>query len=149
MVSRASFWMIPTVSGALVVISPATMARLVVTSVSQATRLVGSCLRQKSRTASEIWSATLSGWPMETDSLVNSRRSLTAGSEGKRTGYPGDEEVYLIARRLGRMPGLFYVGSPGRRRSGFGEGVISLDRDQGVSLARPVPVDSAMSIEQK
>src|SRR5262245_7431008 len=80
MVSRASFWMTPTLSGALVVISPATMARLVVTSVSQATRLVGSCLRQKSRTASEIWSATLSGWPIDTDSLVNRKRSLTADS---------------------------------------------------------------------
>src|SRR5262245_26843498 len=57
------------------------MARLVVTRVSQATRLVVSCLRQKSRTASEIWSATLSGWPMETDSLVNRKRSLTADSE--------------------------------------------------------------------
>src|SRR5205823_7842764 len=79
-VSRASRWMTPTVRGALVVISPATMARLVVTSVSQATRLVGSWLRQKSRTASEIWSATLSGWPMDTDSLVKRNRSLTAGS---------------------------------------------------------------------
>ena len=32
---------------------------------------VGSALRQWSRIASLIWSATLSGWPMETDSLVN------------------------------------------------------------------------------
>src|SRR6476469_1500580 len=78
-VSRASLWTVATVSGALVVISPATTARLVVTSVSQATRLVGSCDRQKSRTASEIWSATLSGWPMDTDSLVNRKRSLTEG----------------------------------------------------------------------
>ena len=44
---------------------------LVVTNVSQATRLAGSCARQKSRIASLTWSATLSGWPMETDSLVN------------------------------------------------------------------------------
>src|SRR5688500_5798504 len=43
----------------------------VVTSVSQATRDLGSTLRIASRIASEIWSATLSGWPMETDSLVN------------------------------------------------------------------------------
>src|SRR5437588_3624896 len=56
---------------ALVVISPATTARSVVTSVSQATRLVGSVLRQWSSTASLIWSATLSGWPIDTDSLVN------------------------------------------------------------------------------
>src|SRR4051812_34898364 len=43
----------------------------VVTSVSHATRLLGSCVRIASRIASEIWSATLSGWPMVTDSLVN------------------------------------------------------------------------------
>src|SRR5688572_28741413 len=43
----------------------------VVTSVSQATRALGSLARIASRMASEIWSATLSGWPIETDSLVN------------------------------------------------------------------------------
>ena len=59
---------------ALVVISPATTARSVVTSVSQATRLIGSAVRQWSRTASLIWSATLSGWPIDTDSLVNRYR---------------------------------------------------------------------------
>src|SRR5207249_7185466 len=47
----------------------------VVTSVSHATRLSGSCDRQKSSTASLIWSATLSGWPIDTDSLVNRYRS--------------------------------------------------------------------------
>src|SRR5260370_30732694 len=61
---------------ALVVISPDTMARSVVTSVSQATRLRGSAARQWSRMASLIWSATLSGWPIDTDSLVNRYRSL-------------------------------------------------------------------------
>src|SRR5947209_20443559 len=64
---------------AWVVISPATTARSVVTRVSQATRLVGSAWRQWSRTASLIWSATLSGWPMETDSLVNRYRSALTG----------------------------------------------------------------------
>src|SRR5262245_28294625 len=63
------------VRGAPVVISPATTARSVVTSVSQATRLIGSCFRQKSRIASLIWSATLSGWPIDTDSLVKRYRS--------------------------------------------------------------------------
>src|SRR5437667_1834853 len=43
----------------------------VVTSVSQATRAFLSLARMASRTPSEIWSATLSGWPMVTDSLVN------------------------------------------------------------------------------
>src|SRR5258708_15866048 len=61
---------------ALVVISPAMTTRSVVTSVSQATRLVGSALRQWSSTASLIWSATLSGCPIDTDSLVNKYRSV-------------------------------------------------------------------------
>src|SRR5260370_17844490 len=43
----------------------------VVTRVSQATRPLGSCFRTSSRTASEIWSAILSGWPSVTDSDVN------------------------------------------------------------------------------
>src|SRR6516162_9988915 len=64
---------------ALVVTSPATMARSVVTRVSQATRLVGSAARQWSSTASLIWSATLSGWPIDTDSLVNRYRSEFTG----------------------------------------------------------------------
>src|SRR6516162_1451384 len=65
---------------ARVVISPATTARSVVTRVSQATRLRGSAARQWSRMASLTWSATLSGWPIETDSLVKRYRSvLTEG----------------------------------------------------------------------
>jgi hypothetical protein len=44
--------------------------RLVVTSVSQATRATGSALRKASTTTSLIRSATLSGWPSETLSLV-------------------------------------------------------------------------------
>src|SRR5215472_7238334 len=55
----------------LVVISPATMQVPVVTSTSQATRPIGSSVRTASRTASEIWSAILSGCPSVTDSEVN------------------------------------------------------------------------------
>ena len=55
---------------ALVVISPPTMATPVLTMVSQATRACGSSVRMASSTASEIWSASLSGWPSETDSEV-------------------------------------------------------------------------------
>ena len=55
---------------ACVVISPASTTRPVVTSVSAATREVLSCARMASRIPSEIWSATLSGWPSETDSEV-------------------------------------------------------------------------------
>src|SRR3954447_23784267 len=54
-----------------VVISPATTTRPVVIIVSHATRPSGSSVRTASRTESEIWSATLSGWPSVTDSDVN------------------------------------------------------------------------------
>src|SRR5687767_7109766 len=60
---------------ALVVISPASTTRLSFTSVSAATRERGSWARIASSTASDIWSATLSGWPSDTDSEVN-RKSL-------------------------------------------------------------------------
>src|SRR3954465_11282419 len=82
---------------AWVVTSPARTAGAVVTMVSQATRLVGSAARQKSRTASLIWSATLSGWPMETDSLVNRYRSaLTERSSQRRKGSSGIEVRAII-----------------------------------------------------
>src|SRR5205085_2812018 len=45
----------------------------VVTSVSHATRPFLSPLRTASRTESEIWSATLSGWPSVTDSDVKEK----------------------------------------------------------------------------
>ncbi|MCY1552834.1 hypothetical protein D9M68_892580 [compost metagenome] len=51
-------------------ISPAITTRLVVVRVSHATRASGSLDRNRSTTASEIWSATLSGWPSETLSEV-------------------------------------------------------------------------------
>src|SRR4249920_745832 len=54
-----------------VVISPASTTRLSLTRVSAATRERLSCARMASRTASEIWSATLSGCPSVTDSDVN------------------------------------------------------------------------------
>src|SRR5438132_5501747 len=60
-----------------VLISPATRTRPVVTSVSHATRPSGSSDRIESRTASEIWSASLSGWPSVTDSEVNRYRLAT------------------------------------------------------------------------
>ena len=43
----------------------------VVTKVSQATLEFRSCAKYASKIASEIWSATLSGCPAETDSEVN------------------------------------------------------------------------------
>src|SRR4051794_17702894 len=86
MASRTILSTFTRVSGALVVISPATVQWSVVTSVSQATRLIGSWDRQKSRTASETWSATLSGWPIDTDSLVNRYRPDTAGPRAGQAG---------------------------------------------------------------
>src|SRR3954452_20674658 len=63
------------VTRALVVISPASTTRLFLTSVSAATRERVSWAKIASSTASEIWSATLSEWPSDTDSEVN-RKSL-------------------------------------------------------------------------
>src|SRR5215469_15204532 len=54
----------------LLVISPATTMVPVVRRVSQATRDSGSPASAASTTASEIWSAILSGCPSVTDSLV-------------------------------------------------------------------------------
>src|SRR6266542_2249804 len=56
------------------------MTRPVVRSVSQATRPSGSSARTASRTASEIWSASLSGCPSVTDSEVKRyRRPMIGG----------------------------------------------------------------------
>src|SRR5882672_484462 len=68
--------MASTSTQALVVTSPATITTPVLTRVSQATRPFGSAARMASSTASEIWSATLSGWPSETDSEVNEKLLL-------------------------------------------------------------------------
>src|SRR5204862_719447 len=65
----------------------------VVTRVSHATRAAGSLAMMASRTASEIWSAILSGWPSVTDSEVNTWRcagmSLSdAGLDVQASGTP-------------------------------------------------------------
>ena len=62
-------------------ISPARTTSWVVVIVSQATRASGSFDRNRSTIASEIWSATLSGWPSETDSDVK-RYELRMGEGG-------------------------------------------------------------------
>jgi hypothetical protein len=53
--------------------SPLTTVSPVVTSVSHATFDSGSLAKKASRIASEIWSATLSGWPSDTDSEVKNK----------------------------------------------------------------------------
>ena len=61
------------VSPAELVVSPATITLAEATIVSQATRAIGSPRRMASRIESEMRSATLSGWPSVTDSLVKNR----------------------------------------------------------------------------
>ena len=66
----------------LVVISPATTTSPVVISVSHATRLFLSLASAASSTASEIWSAILSGWPSVTDSDVKTNVRADIAREG-------------------------------------------------------------------
>src|SRR5919107_4403423 len=88
-----------TMSGMLrwtsVEISPETTAMPVLTSVSQATRPLGSSLMIASRTPSEIWSATLSGWPSVTDSDVKRYSPSASGLEVGMSGIL--EELRLAA----------------------------------------------------
>src|SRR5579859_1292898 len=66
-----------TSSGTAGVTSPKTATQLRDSSLlmpdSQATRAIGVCDSAQSRTASEIWSHILSGWPSVTLSLLNNR----------------------------------------------------------------------------
>src|SRR5579884_3307658 len=66
----------------------------VIANVSHATRPYGSFSRIASRTASEIWSATLSGWPSVTDSDVNRRRYAMLGAFA-----PAGHVLELLRRR--------------------------------------------------
>src|SRR4051794_10601066 len=81
-------------------ISPETTTRPVLTSVSQATREAGSSRRQASRTPSEIWSATLSGWPSVTDSEVK-RYSLSESTGVFMSGRRVQPRCQLSEKRLG------------------------------------------------
>src|SRR6516165_5021172 len=60
--------------------SPASTTRLVVTSVSTPQRACGSAARKVSTIASEMRSQILSGWPSDTDSLVNTKSRLSKSS---------------------------------------------------------------------
>src|SRR5581483_1370169 len=99
-VSRTSWRMSMYVS---VVISPATTTRPVVISVSQATRLAGSSASAASSTASEIWSAILSGCPSVTDSDVKRkvraaiRRRRVAKARRRSVGRDVHDEVLHVA----------------------------------------------------
>src|ERR671929_1431844 len=82
-----------------VVISPPTTTRPVVISVSQATRPVGSSRSTASSTASEIWSAILSGWPSVTDSEVKRNSRPTGLLDLKEE---GELAHVAVPRRPGR-----------------------------------------------
>ncbi len=90
---------------AVVVISPATMTRPVVTIVSQATLPRGSFRRISSRTASDIWSATLSGWPPVTDSEVNRKSSMEKSSRGEIN---ENRRIILQKRSSGNRSSSFF-----------------------------------------
>src|SRR4051812_10332115 len=103
-------------------ISPDTTTRPVFTSVSHATRPVGSSAITASRTPSEIWSATLSGWPSVTDSDVNrysfSEKLVLIGW----TAAPRSGKWAKVGR--GRVAGELTVGS---RQSAVGSWLGSAD----------------------
>src|SRR5215203_1424969 len=82
---------------ALVEISPETTAIPVFTSVSQATRPPGSSRMIASRTPSEIWSATLSGWPSVTDSDV---KRYSPSASGLEVGMRGSVEEFCPVAEL-------------------------------------------------
>src|SRR5579862_7329217 len=107
---------------ALVVISPATITTPVFTNVSQATRPRASSLRMASSTTSEIWSATLSGWPSETDSDVK-RKSCAMLCF--RCVPAGLEPLSVPSRPHGRLAraSLFHCRQPGGELGG-GKAVI-------------------------
>src|ERR1041385_2964820 len=95
--------------------SPATTILLVVVSVSHPSRVLiwlsssmpslTSFARNASRIASEIWSQTLSGWPSETDSLVNRKFLrdtdwlLEKADPGLGQRAPGATDAFLAASR--------------------------------------------------
>src|SRR4051812_27708999 len=105
----------------LVEISPATTTSPVVTSVSQATRPSGSSWSTASSTASDTWSAILSGCPSVTDSEVNEncRAATRPGSlldrdkavdGGRHAGGAGEEgHAADMARHVRLRVGLLAV----------------------------------------
>src|SRR5437868_15222755 len=106
---------------ALVVISPARQTSPVVSSVSQATRAWLSCSKMASRMPSEIWSAILSGWPIETDSLVNRYRfscTTAVGLLRRGGGWCGDGDGTAVPAGGRRPPGF----EPGGEGGGWIKG---------------------------
>src|SRR6185369_2750655 len=84
--------------------SPASTTRLSFTSVSAATREVLSCFRIASSTASEIWSATLSGWPSETDSEVKRNSLIVCFEFASKKGLQGYQMSRFLMSLAARFP---------------------------------------------
>src|SRR3954447_19583497 len=146
-----------------VVISPATMQVPVVTRTSHATRPVGSSARTASRTASEIWSAILSGWPSVTDSdvkrKVRSAIGLTERTLALAVGDPAGEVRGVVRVDRVRVPLVAcehhrHLIEPGRAEGGGLDGAhaerellqerlhrrAELPRDAPVAVAGVAPV---------
>src|SRR5947209_72522 len=68
---------------------------------SHATRASGSLARIASRMASEIWSASLSGWPSVTDSDVNRDDAMRSSFESPAPARSG--------HRVGRPPSARFI----------------------------------------
>src|SRR6058998_2271595 len=92
-------------------ISPATTTRPVVISVSHATRPVGSSARTASRTVSEIWSATLSGWPSVTDYEVNRNSRAAMGPQATQNARLLDAQEEGDLELVGAAHGVFDRGA--------------------------------------
>src|SRR5712692_1507441 len=127
-----------------VVISPATTTRPVVISVSQAQRPPRSSRRTASRTASETWSAILSGCPSVTDSDVKrNSRDVTGRRLSKALDLPDVKQHRELryatrARRIGeealeRREILREV-RRNRRVAGLGEALDQRDRGLDVDI---------------
>src|ERR1700678_1320391 len=116
---------------ALVVISPAIATRPVAVRVSQATRLKGSCARQASRIASEIWSAILSGCPSVTDSDVN-RNLSCCGNAASSCFHPWGEfqRSFLDLQDRAHFSAVISSGAHGKERPDPGRSLGLLRRYQ-------------------
>src|SRR3954451_12001639 len=121
----------------LVEISPETTTRPVLTSVSQATRPNGSSARTASRTPSEIWSATLSGWPSVTDSDVK-RYSLSAKEVMAMEGQLRGRFVPLTNQELALSAAEATSGLAAPALLALGEVDDQWDAVEPVALAQPV-----------
>src|SRR4051794_37105998 len=118
-----------------VVISPATTIIPVVISVSHATRLTGSFASAASRTASEIWSAILSGWPSVTDSDVKRKVRSVMTTERTLANPLAVRHAAREVRRVVRVHrvGVVLVAGEDHR------GLVVARRSEGCGVDRPHP----------